>query len=1207
MKRIYRLAALALLPALGSATAFAQGAWVKPMPTPTALTTADSVYIYNVGQQKMVYQGEAWTTQILVSDAGAIQWKVMEITNANRQAQYRITTNADGYGGFKSDRGKTQTSSGKTTKYFFWYGAKADSKGGPHALFGNGWTFRDDTIHSELNITEVAGKANTYTLALVDSTDAQPEKVIGYTANHGKNGAASDGLYYDVTYTGNEANCEFYFVNKANYLAYKAELDRYMAAMSLQDLIAQATEAGVDVAAEQEVFNNTASTQAELDNAIATLTAKIVQGATWEHPVSLNGKMLINPTPVTAATAKGWKVTGSIGEKPEGVGEFWNQATAKLEQTINQLPSGVYSFGVEALTATTSGSKFFAGTDSVNLKIIPNDVRSAAKAKELLDTDKSYTDSLFFATLDPTDITVGLYHNAATGYNWTIWRTFNLKFYGSSLDSYQKFAVASVGGENWADQLGQDEFSIHYFDAVNAAIEEAKTATTPEAAVAAGKKAKAALADLKTNVQLLKDFKQLIDVLDQRNIDKYDGALDDVLEEARTMAEALEATNEEIQAMMTKLKAAEQKAIEEVVAPGTDITTAVIKNPTFSASTTGFETKDDGTYYSANRNSWQMTGGQNGQDGMIAGGTSGVAEVWGSNGFNIWQKIKVRKGAFTLKIKNYYRTSEEPDYNAGYRAYVLNNDSNIVRAKVYAGIYASKFVNTFANGFTEAEKNATSHADGWTKVSYNGQETWVPNNVASAKAAFLSDKGDNYYTTVKFISTGDSLNLGMRADSVLGGSWALWDNFELTYEGNDLAQLREALNNAVANNSALADKTMNAEVKNALTAALAAAQSPADADAAFAAAESLASSVSAAEVSIAKYAELKAAYDRLVTALTDFTGATEDAKQKAALLKDQVQDALDAGSIADADVAAKIEEIKAAIAALRRPNTDNATMANPVEMTSMIINPRFTEDGRNVTQNHATGWTFTGANQNNFLQNNSVEIWNKNAEIYQVITGLPQGLYQVLCQGFYRYGTHTKDTTAYNADTLKVNAYLFANGDSVALQKYILLPADATNKAIAQSSPQMSQGWESFINKANGETYFLPADREQAQSRFQSLKNVNSTDLNHDGQAEDPAYLNSLYCYVGADGALRLGIFNHNFVEDDWAPVTNFQLFYFGDRDDTKEIATTTGIEELGSEAKVQAIYTIDGRQVNSLQKGVNVVKYTDKNGKTVVKKVVKK
>ena len=100
-------------------------------------------------------------------------------------------------------------------------------------------------------------------------------------------------------------------------------------------------------------------------------------------------------------------------------------------------------------------------------------------------------------------------------------------------------------------------------------------------------------------------------------------------------------------------------------------------------------------------------------------------------------------------------------------------------------------------------------------------------------------------------------------------------------------------------------------------------------------------------------------------------------------------------------------------------------------------------------------------------------------------------------------------------------------------------------------------------------------------------------------------YDNELVCYVDGTGILRIGACNKTAQSLDWVPFSNWRLEYLGPDDPVKY---TTGVGEIATgETASKTIFTADGRQVNSYVKGLNIIKTTDKNGKTVVKKVIVK
>ena len=98
----------------------------------------------------------------------------------------------------------------------------------------------------------------------------------------------------------------------------------------------------------------------------------------------------------------------------------------------------------------------------------------------------------------------------------------------------------------------------------------------------------------------------------------------------------------------------------------------------------------------------------------------------------------------------------------------------------------------------------------------------------------------------------------------------------------------------------------------------------------------------------------------------------------------------------------------------------------------------------------------------------------------------------------------------------------------------------------------------------------------------------------------------SFFTYVNESGVLRLGFRNNAHKVQDWFVVSNWQLYYYGKN---SVHAESTGIDEIGTDSNIQfnEIYTVDGRRVNTLQKGLNIVRGKAANGRIVTKKIVLK
>ena len=1209
--KLFRYVALLFCAVMSSQLANAQ--WVQPTPKTSELTTEDSVYIYNAGQKKWYGRGETWTTQLILTNEDVCRWMLVELEDGT----YQITSNPEG-GVTNSDGNPV---SGVNT--LIWRQPNGTMGEGVMGCYTDGHLNGDKEGHLEGGnwvITSQGTKG--YTIAAPAGTENVSDgMVLGYIEGHASSVQPTWGLYYDVYYAGNEGNCLVQFVKQADYEAYAADYARYSTALSLAALIEEAAAMGIDISKYQVVYDNPNSTQEALDAAIAALRTDIGNSATWDNPQDITEMYITNPNPVRDIEGYSGTRLPNAFDAANNVAECWGAVEysgTKYWQTMNNLPSGVYTLTMTALTRADYDAKFFVGEDSVQIaQVESNTVNSRGQANTWFNEGNGRNTISFYTIGDTTDVTFG-WRISTLGDYWTVWRDFQLLSYGTSLESFQHLSESFAG--NWQEEFGDATYCDAAYEAVENAIAANQTAATKEDAVAAFEATKQALNDLRLNIKLLIQLQNLVDELDIKNFDEYNGYLTDVLEEANIMLNDLDATNEEIQAMIDKLYETEREAVDNEAQPGSDITNVKIVNPTFSEGGT-VEQDEEGNWYVTSSEGWNLIGGQGGENYL--NGSYGVAESWMGN-FDASQPITLAKGAYELKVRGFYRTSSDPDYSTPYRYWLEANGedtgNNTVRAEIYAGANATKFANIFSVRYTEEQMNTINGGNGFAKSIVGNDSCYTPNNQASAREALKSPTyGPSYERSVKFVALGTDhpVTIGLRAQNIMPTGWSIWDNVQLIFTGRDYDDLKEALDATIAYNVDLVNKPMAAATKAALQEAIATAQAATDEDGIYAGEEALEATVSAANASVMKYEQLSTAKANLDEALITYAStAAAQAIATAQALQSEVAAEIAAGSINDEDVAAKIAEINDVIAKLRVPEYAGASMENPVEMTSVIVNPTFADENGGS----AEGWTYTGSNSD-FVNTHIAQSWNQDADIYQTISHLPKGLYQVLCQGFYQYGTFATDAAAAyyddsvrvaggTPDSLKVNGYLFANGDSVAMKPIIFCPRDLANFALVTSAP-LDNNWKEYTpyGDEDGTVFYIPNNRVEAANRFQTLTDVNSTDLNHDGDQADPAYLNSVFCYVDETGLLTLGFFNHSHVASDWTAATNFQLFYFGDGDDTKDFAGTTGITDLTNQTVngKQQVFTVDGRQVSNLQRGVNIVKTTGLNGKTTVKKVIVK
>ena len=192
-------------------------------------------------------------------------------------------------------------------------------------------------------------------------------------------------------------------------------------------------------------------------------------------------------------------------------------------------------------------------------------------------------------------------------------------------------------------------------------------------------------------------------------------------------------------------------------------------------------------------------------------------------------------------------------------------------------------------------------------------------------------------------------------------------------------------------------------------------------------------------------------------------------------------------------------------------------------MTGLLVNPSFAKSN--------DGWTKTGNGDFKNEGTEMTEVWNgRDWEVYQDMTGLPEGFYKITMQGFYSPSSPT--TSVWHGawglegdEVNKVKASLFGNEASALLHHIADFP---------RNEKMTEGGWEQVTGTAddnlNGK--WLPTDKASSQAFFKE-------------NAEN--YLNTVSCYVGEDGKLRVGVKLAGVtINESWVTMDNFQVLYLG-------------------------------------------------------------
>ena len=205
-------------------------------------------------------------------------------------------------------------------------------------------------------------------------------------------------------------------------------------------------------------------------------------------------------------------------------------------------------------------------------------------------------------------------------------------------------------------------------------------------------------------------------------------------------------------------------------------------------------------------------------------------------------------------------------------------------------------------------------------------------------------------------------------------------------------------------------------------------------------------------------------------------------------------------------------------------------LAPGMDCTNLITNPNFDNrmNGWSHDENYADGaWGGLDSNP-------CVERWNDNFDFYQILTNVPNGVYELKVQAFYRPTGSTSGSYAnYIADptTDEILAYIYANKSQ----------ATICNIAAHSYSENLENNCEAATDAA-GNTVYVPNGMNSASNAFSRGD-----------------YENSVVGVV-TDGTLKIGIKSTEGTEGGrWSLWDNFRLTYLGyDEDALKALLEET-------------------------------------------------
>ena len=1007
---------------------------------------------------------------------------------------------------------------------------------------------------------------------------------------------------------------DWMFIPADEYMTQKAlyavRLKVYQAYLEVME---QAVEEGltIDASAAEAIYNNPAATAEDLEWAIGDLKyqvnvaqyKKFFEGATEDSPLEVTDICLVNAD-FSQGNIDGWLCTFQSGVNATNVGyqsagytnngrtltsasttvdddgnpvrisqfiEAWRDNVApwtlgdgELSQTIYGLPAGMYRLNCDVIAVQqygkydnpVTGAKLFISTDT------GTEVSQELATQDWVPEHFSIT---FPCPAGVKALTFGLKSENTTA-NWIAADNFRIYYYGDSGEDIPELFILrdQISKVEEAGITGDDNANGEILAAFTRALDNARAITakanpTAEECNEATATLKTTLADAQQSIKDYVTFRQYIDEAQdlvsqvlEAGFDEAATAVESLVDEWETQYAERTATKE----MIDKLDGLAYRTMKEKVfgniKPGTNLT-FLLENPHFTRGGGKDLTGDAVPGWTVN----------SGQIGDLRAAAHNI-ETWHAS-FDFSQTLPdMPAGVYDITVQGF----------------VSHDDGVTDLTWLYGGITTAYLIDQLAD---DSQKSTTpfydsskpslgdDHYDYQSGEDEDGNPLYVCGGMTSAYYWFQEtnpNTGEPYYTNhVKVLhqKQGD-LTIGIHCEST--HDWVIWDNFNITYIGQENSVIAEQLQKSLdelaevaADDYAFLTAKAIELVENLPVEAQKAIDDD-DADAMMATISQVVDAIAYVKEGNSLGSDLLNTVLVYEDKLNDLDELTPTDDSYADLLDKWELDAGGDGNpsdLADNDaIRALIGQIKDGWVSFVMSAATGASLNNPVMVTPVIVQPTYTDP--QTGQFNENGWTSTIGTPgwDNYPE---IEFYDKNFDHRQTIKGLTPGWYYMTLQGFYRPGFIDAAAKAYVEDTYAYNATLFAIGvDSVSTKLNDIFVG-------AQEDPYHGSD-EATVTLADGATWNVPNRMASAYTYF-----------------EGELYENEIWVEVGEDGMLTIGVSKDQYVSGDWTIFTNWNLWYVG-----TEGPNAVGRIEADKNHGVKAIYNLAGQKVSRTQKGIYIV-----------------
>lgn len=800
-------------------------------------------------------------------------------------------------------------------------------------------------------------------------------------------------------------------------------------------------------------------------------------------------------------------------------------------------------------------------------------------------------------------------------YNWVAAKNFRVYYMG---DSYESLDYVRKNSDMFAQPFPEETFAMQQLlDDYNNAIPNYGKAQNAEELLDAVQKLVSLSESVQNNANAYKAYKDRVDGLkagiengeidlDGPDADILFDYLDDLGEElgpdsetaveygfkngysAYIIANRLLKT-EEITEELEFLNKLYDAAVRTSLKDGTDLTNLIV-NPGFEEELV--DGKGKGWSLDTSKGG---TGSLTNWRGGDSDGKNYCAEAYEQN-FDVYQEIEgVKDGIYEVSVQAFYRGGwPEAAWNNYKKDPEMKGD-----AKVYSEVYLNEFSTPIRNvmEITLDDVSQFTSKDNYSSFAVTGEggettNVFVPNGMASASTSFsLEDPEKNYTMSAYGLVTDGKIRLGIRRLTTPpsnAGTWTLWDNFKLTYRAKNpelAAQVLDAKAKELNELLTTSEENMTDPVIQNSVYAYTESQKTDLSDAAkYEVLIETNDAIVAAKENILQVGAYKTANEAYQAACDELEKVDESQEAEIWNQIDEMDNELEGDafrSLSTEDLVtliAKVEdftkEVQAAIddikLAQKVAEMADATDDKPYDATSWIINPDMedaSQDSNADASKKMAGWDFWKAKGNgpvkgsDGINGRSLEAWSGTigAELeftaYQTLTGLPAGKYKLSAKAANASNGVAADETLW-ADPEKAatgRAYLCA------------ILSDGENEKAVSTPVEPNVGSATAAN-----TYTVTFTVEE-----------------------------------GND--VKIGFQSIGTMPFRWFMCDDFTLTYYGtesakvDSTDEGDVVAIEGVEETAPATKaIAGIYNASGAKIATLQKGINIVKYTDGSVKKI-------